>query len=350
MSKIQNPSPLPTATASSEPAELSDLPLLRPGAVARQLGMSVETLRAWEHRYGISSSQHSGGGQRLYSQEDLQRLVLIKTLVDVGHRIGKLAALSPQDLQALAQGLPGEVADTAERQASLPMRLALVGPWIATKAVGQALAQRQLSVTAAVENLDELDLKHFDGDLLLLESTVLDSDLDLRLESLRRSFIQVPVLILYRFGAPDTVARLTEAGHRVVRKTVEGIDVEWLCEMIRRMEPMAAHSPGDDDLLPAPRFSESTLASVSEQSDRMQCECPRHLAELLTALVGFERYSRQCEDDSVAEADLHRELRIAAGRARLPLEDALQKLARFKGISLAQARDSEAMREQYSTR
>ncbi|MFT2657927.1 hypothetical protein, partial [Escherichia coli] len=88
------------------------------------------------------------------------------------------------------------------------------------------------------------------------------------------------------------VVRLREAGHRVVRKAVEGIDVEWLCEMIRRMEPAAAQTPGEDEWVPEPRFSESALASVSDQSDRMQCECPRHLAELLTALSGFERYSR----------------------------------------------------------
>lgn len=325
----------------TEPAELSDLPLLRPGAVARQLGMSVETLRAWEHRYGITSSQHSGGGQRLYSQEDLQRLVWIKTLVDAGHRIGKLAALTAHDLQALAQGLSvegdaaaAEGAGTADRSPAPPARLALAGPWIATRALSQALAERQLRVTTAVETLDELDPDHFDADLLVLESTVLENDLDLRLESLRRAFLDVPVLILYRFGAPDMVARLTEAGHRVVRKTVEGIDVEWLCELVRRTQPAPSQESREEDWLPAPRFSESALASVSDQSDRVQCECPRHLAELLTALAGFERYSRQCEDDSEEEAELHRALRIAAGQARLPLEDALQKLARFKGITL----------------
>ncbi|MFT2526142.1 hypothetical protein ACMWQA_27230, partial [Escherichia coli] len=79
----------------------------------------------------------------------------------------------------------------------------------------------------------------------------------------------------YRFGSPEMVVRLREAGHRVVRKAVEGIDVEWLCEMIRRMEPAAAQTPGEDEWVPEPRFSESALASVSDQSDRMQCECPR---------------------------------------------------------------------------
>ncbi|MGC7960519.1 hypothetical protein, partial [Salmonella enterica] len=86
---------------------------------------------------------------------------------DAGHRIGKLATLSPQDLQALAQSLPAEGGGSGsnDRQAGPATRLALVGPWIATKAVGQALAHRQLSVIMAVESLDELDLRQFEGDL-----------------------------------------------------------------------------------------------------------------------------------------------------------------------------------------
>ncbi|WP_288393632.1 MerR family transcriptional regulator [uncultured Herbaspirillum sp.] len=319
--------------------DLSDLPLLRPGAVARQLGMSVETLRAWEHRYGLTSSQHSGGGQRLYSQEDLQRLGWIKKLGDAGHRIGKLATLTPQDLQALAQSLPAEHAAPPSTMAPGGMRvprLVLVGPWISTKASRQALTQQQFSITAAVETLEELDLPAFEADLLVLESAVLGHDLEDRLDSLHHSFIQVPVVILYRFGSPEMVARLVQAGHRLVRKAMDGIDVEWLCDLLKRVPlPTTAHILGSaEESLPAPRFSESTLAAISEQSDQMQCECPRHLAELLTALIGFERYSRQCEDESEEEAELHRALCIAAGQARLPLEEALQRLARVKGITL----------------
>ncbi|WP_343653511.1 MerR family transcriptional regulator [Herbaspirillum sp.] len=315
--------------------ELTDLPLLRPGAVARQLGMSVETLRAWEHRYGITSSQHSGGGQRLYSQEDLQRLGWIKRLVDAGHRIGKLAALSPAELQLLAQGLPPEMPLAPGSSSAQHLRLALVGPWIATRAAAEALARQHFTVSAAVETLEELAQPESDAELLILETAVLDSDLDRRLETLSAGFRPGAVLILYRFGSPDMVVRLQQIGYRVVRKPMDGLDIGWLCELLKRVDlPAPGAFPEPDDGVPLPRFSESALAQISEASDRMQCECPRHLAELLTALVGFERYSRQCEDESEEEAALHRTLCLAAGRARLPLEEALQRLTQVKGITL----------------
>ncbi len=321
-----------------DPDDLTELPLLRPGAVARQLGMSAETLRAWENRYGLTSSHQSSGGQRLYSQEDVQRLAHIKRLVDEGHRIGQLAALPLEALKSLDPS--PDAADYPGEATLAGLRLALAGPWISGAACVDALRQQQASVSAAVQDLDELthSSASLDQDavveLLLVESAVLDPGLGGRMQTLRRTFATARVVILYRFGSPEMVARLTQAGHQLVRKPMDGIDPAWLCELVRRLELPSGAAQTDIPTIPAPRFSEAELAQVSQASARMQCECPRHLAELLTALVGFERYSRQCEDESEAEAALHRELCLAAGRARLPLEEALQRLAQVKGISL----------------
>ncbi|WP_443113478.1 MerR family transcriptional regulator [Herbaspirillum seropedicae] len=325
-----------TINSHPDPDDLTELPLLRPGAVARQLGMSVETLRAWENRYGLTSSHHSGGGQRLYSQEDVQRLAHIKRLVDDGHRIGQLAALPLEALKSLdpSPDAPGPSGDAA----LAGLRLVLAGPWISSTACVEALRQQQASVSAAVQYLDELRQSSLGleagVELVLVENAVLDIDLDGRMESLRRDFAAARVVILYRFGSPEMVARLTQAGHQLVRKPMDGIDPAWLCELVRRLDLPPGEVQIDSPAVPPPRFSEAELAQVSQASTRMQCECPRHLAELLTALVGFERYSRQCEDESEEEAALHRELCLAAGRARLPLEEALQRLAQVKGISL----------------
>ncbi|ADJ62878.1 MerR family transcriptional regulator [Herbaspirillum seropedicae] len=325
-----------TSNSPTDPDELNELPLLRPGAVARQLGMSVETLRAWENRYGLTSSHHSGGGQRLYSQEDVQRLAHIKRLVDEGHRIGQLAALPLEALKSLDPS--PEAAGPAGQTTLAGLRLVLAGPWISSTGCIEALRQQQASVSAAVQDLEELRQSSLGLDtgvaLLLVESAVLDPGLGGRMESVRRSFASARVVILYRFGSPEMVARLTQAGHQLVRKPMDGIDPAWLCELVRRLDLPPGEVQMDSPDVPAPRFSEAELAQVSQASTRMQCECPRHLAELLTALVGFERYSRQCEDESEEEAALHRELCLAAGRARLPLEETLQRLAQVKGISL----------------
>ncbi|MBL1981108.1 MerR family transcriptional regulator, partial [Klebsiella pneumoniae] len=65
----------------------------RTGVAARMAGLSVETLRVWERRYGLSETGRSARGQRLYSEEQVYRLRLLKSLVDQGHPIGAIAHL-----------------------------------------------------------------------------------------------------------------------------------------------------------------------------------------------------------------------------------------------------------------
>src|SRR4051812_5385386 len=81
-----------------------DQPSYRSGAAARLAGLSAETLRVWERRYELSDTRRSAHGQRLYSAEQVQRLSLLKQLVDQGHPIGQLARLSTERLRELAGG------------------------------------------------------------------------------------------------------------------------------------------------------------------------------------------------------------------------------------------------------
>lgn len=62
--------------APSAGATASDLeqPALSAGAVARQLGVAVETLRSWDRRYGLGPATHEAGAHRRYRPSDLRRL------------------------------------------------------------------------------------------------------------------------------------------------------------------------------------------------------------------------------------------------------------------------------------
>jgi DNA-binding transcriptional MerR regulator len=51
-----------------------DTPLYNLKAVIRETGLGPETLRAWEHRYGLLKPQRSPGGHRIYSQDDIDML------------------------------------------------------------------------------------------------------------------------------------------------------------------------------------------------------------------------------------------------------------------------------------
>lgn len=84
--------------------------------VERETGLGKDTLRVWERRYGFPMPGRDAWGERVYPEDQLQRLRMIKRVLDAGHRPGKVVPLSLQALQAkldeLAQG-PQPQANTA---------------------------------------------------------------------------------------------------------------------------------------------------------------------------------------------------------------------------------------------
>lgn len=72
-------------------------------AVERDTGINKETLRVWERRYGFPSPWRDAAGERLYPPEQVQRLHLVKRLLDAGHRPGRVVSASPEALSALLQ-------------------------------------------------------------------------------------------------------------------------------------------------------------------------------------------------------------------------------------------------------
>lgn len=71
-------------------------------AVERDTGLSKDVLRMWERRYGFPAPERDGNGERSYPPEQVERLRLIKRLMDQGHRPGKLIATNPEELGKLA--------------------------------------------------------------------------------------------------------------------------------------------------------------------------------------------------------------------------------------------------------
>lgn len=74
-------------------------------AVARDTGVNKDTLRVWERRYGFPTPSRDAQGERSYSAQDVERLRVVKRLMDAGHRPGRLMAMSPEARQALAEGV-----------------------------------------------------------------------------------------------------------------------------------------------------------------------------------------------------------------------------------------------------
>lgn len=71
-------------------------------AVERDTGLSKDTLRIWEKRYGFPAPTRDVQGERCYPMDQVERLRVIKRLLDVGHRPGRVVNLPAEDLQTLA--------------------------------------------------------------------------------------------------------------------------------------------------------------------------------------------------------------------------------------------------------
>ena len=71
-------------------------------AVERETGLSKDVLRMWERRYGFPVPERDANGERLYPAAQVERLRLIKRLMDQGHRPGKLIAADDEELALLA--------------------------------------------------------------------------------------------------------------------------------------------------------------------------------------------------------------------------------------------------------
>jgi MerR family transcriptional regulator, light-induced transcriptional regulator len=71
-------------------------------AVERDTGLSKDTLRVWERRYGFPSPGRDGIGERAYTFDQVEKLRVIKRLMDAGHRPGRIVPLPFAELQLLS--------------------------------------------------------------------------------------------------------------------------------------------------------------------------------------------------------------------------------------------------------
>lgn len=306
----------------------SQQPVYRSGVAARLAGLSVETLRVWERRYGVSDTQRSERGQRLYSAEQVRRLGLLKQLVDNGHPIGTLAALALERLEELAG-----VRDNEPAAQKGPVRVALVGQALARRIA--AAANIGLAVQRVAGRLDDAGnaLQGTPVDVLVVELPEPDEAALPLLAAARAAAGAAAVVVLYRFCASATIRALRAQDCMVARVPSDMGELALLCRAAlaeRQLPP--PERPGGT--VPAVRFDEAALASITAAGNRLACECPRHLSDLLLMVGSFERYSAQCASRNAADAQLHEELGHAAGLARSVLETAMERLVLAEGLPL----------------
>ncbi|WP_019938745.1 MerR family transcriptional regulator [Bordetella sp. FB-8] len=304
----------------------------RSGQAARLVGMPVTTLRIWERRYGIVAPPTTASGQRLYSEQDVQRLTLLKSLVDSGYAIGSIARFDDAQLASLDRGHPApqhHAAPTHTKQARQDLHLAIVGEALAERIRddGSELKLRGLQIGATIAGLQELEtLGQRAGDILIIEISGLQDDTAEKIVQAIRGAAYRAVAVVYAFGANSAADSLQLAGVRLYRRPANRSEMR---QMLRDLARDAI-----DDLPLAPgggrrqrRFDERELKAMTGLAQAVTCECPRHIVELILQLDAFETYSDNCSIATPADRMLHRLLGDISNQARHAFETALERVA-----------------------
>ena len=118
-------------------------PRLNIAAVERDVGLSKDVLRVWERRYGFPAPERDANGERLYPLSQVDRLRMVKRLMDQGHRPGRLLSAPAPELTKLLESrpMPAEIPSPHGQDNLLQPLVALIKKHDAT-AYTQALQQR----------------------------------------------------------------------------------------------------------------------------------------------------------------------------------------------------------------
>ncbi len=95
----------------------STTPAFNLKVVLNQTGISADTLRAWERRYGLPNPQRTPGGHRLYSEHDIALIKWLMARQAEGLSISRAVELWKEQI---ASGLD-PLADSVSRGVSLPL-------------------------------------------------------------------------------------------------------------------------------------------------------------------------------------------------------------------------------------
>ena len=319
------------ATVTLEPR-----PLYGIGTVARLTGLKSDTLRVWERRYGLGASYKSATGRRQYTQSDLDHLQLVSALVKQGVRIGEIAASDRKTLEVLLQqqnqfGAPKSLPPSKPRVVFVGAELC---QWIdghqgCISGVSALLARMPVDDAIALVDAEQR------ADLLVAHCPSLTLQQIRGVEAVAARLGARRTIVLYQFANEQWLAELERSGHSALQYPVEPSRLAF--EMGRvQVEKETTEGIGNlSDLMPAkPRlFSDQELLAAAEEKIVLDCECPRHLSELIRSLNDFEAYSSACSVENWKDAAIHASIYAYTCQARHLMEKALQSA--LEGRTLA---------------
>ena len=317
------------------------------GAVSSLSGVPTPTLRIWEARYQCFSPLKTASRHRLYSDDDVLKATLMKRLTEQGHSVSQIAQSSLQELNQLVQqhqGL-GQQASAANRSTPFAT-VAIVGLPLASrvesKRFTEQMAPTQLRISdifGSTEEMLQAQLQE-QPELLLIQCHSLHAGVQVDIRRLVDKSQASHVIVLYSFGQAPVIESLKHWGMIVRREPLPETELsELLLATLRVDLPTIANQGSLHAAIPPRKYDDMALLRVTGISTQVLCECPQHVAELITQLARFEQYSLDCLNKSTEDSRIHAQLSAISGTARAMFEDALEMVAQHEGIDLQALRN-----------
>lgn len=319
-------------------------PGYRIGAVARLTGISPHTLRVWERRYDTVEPFRSQAGTRLYTRNDVERLILIKRLVDRGDAISIVASLPHDMLEQRCAGLPQGASEVGRT-----CRVVVLGTTVIHSVEGRNFEDSEVEILGCFQEREDLisQAGGLEPDLLVLEYATIQPQQIREIGALLLQVGAPRVLVVYGVAARSTLERLESPRVFPIRGPLDPAELRRWIRMLHARPAQTsqtfAEAQAELSGSPAPRrFDDATLAKIAAAPSTIRCECPEHLVDLISRLTAFETYSEECEVLNVEDAAIHALLHASTARARSFLETSLAGLMEADGIAIDAASQSAA--------
>ncbi|MBT8441530.1 MAG: hypothetical protein KJO76_04010, partial [Gammaproteobacteria bacterium] len=148
-------------------------------------------------------------------------------------------------------------------------------------------------------------------------------------------------ILAYSFARDQDLRRLATAGTIIVRSPANADDIKRALDeagqmraSARALEQLADAATPQYGNGEAERFTAAELTKIGSISTSIDCECPHHLATVISNLRAFERYSAECANLSEADEAIHEYLYRETVRASQIIENALRQLMAYENIDL----------------
>ncbi|MBT6662216.1 MAG: MerR family transcriptional regulator [Nitrospina sp.] len=317
--------------------------LYKIGAASKITGINIATLRVWENRYGVVEPIRINGTQRGFTKKDVDRLSMIKQLVDLGDSISTLAKLSFEELELRMQPSFKNSQKNIEddkgiiKAVSVGTRIPEVGRPSSHLAEVRMVARYELATI-----MNDLPSIKIDVDIIIFEIASLHSDTVELISDILTKSDTSHALLIYRFGSLNGL-KLAQLDGRIhpMQAPVFPSDIQIACNFAvnRTFGSNKSKNDSQENLEHVP-FSEKELWEINIMSNPIHCECPKHLSSIISSLRGFEKYSSDCKDLNEKDRVLHKELEAIAAKARTIVELALRKVIKENAISYSTANPS----------